>query len=247
MLKYASLSETGNRKYNEDYFRISSISNRYCFVVCDGLGGHNYGDLAARIVANTFVDELYYADHLPDFLLNTFVKAQKNIELKQKLSNSKKDMKTTAVCMLTDEKNLYVGHVGDSRLYCFKKDGTYTRTLDHSIPQILVQSNTITEEEIRNHPNRNMLLKVIGDKWDEPLCEIADPVPIDDCFAFLLCSDGFWELINETEMLSTLKSSSTPQEWLDKMKNIVEQNGTSREMDNYTAITVFYENKEKGN
>ena len=241
MLKYASLSETGNRKYNEDYLRISSISNRHCFVVCDGLGGHDYGDLAAKIVANTFVDELYYADHLPDFLLNTFVKAQKNIELKQKLSNTKKDMKTTAVCMLTDENNLYVGHVGDSRLYCFKKDGTYTRTLDHSIPQILVQSNTITEEEIRNHPNRNMLLKVIGDKWDEPLCEIADPVPIDDCFAFLLCSDGFWELINETEMISTLKSSSTPQEWLDKMKNIVEQNGTSREMDNYTAITVFYE------
>lgn len=240
MLKYASLSETGNRKYNEDYLRISSISNRHCFVVCDGLGGHDYGDLAARIVANTFVDELYYADHLPDFLLNTFVKAQKNVELKQKLSNTKKDMKTTAVCMLTDENNLYVGHVGDSRLYCFKKDGTYTRTLDHSIPQILVQSKTITEDEIRNHPNRNMLLKVIGDRWDEPLCEIADPIPIDDYFAFLLCSDGFWELINETEMLSTLKSSSTPQEWLDKMKTIVEQNGISREMDNYTAITIFY-------
>lgn len=240
MLKYASLSEIGNRKYNEDYLRISSISNRHCFVVCDGLGGHDYGDLAARIVANTFVDELYYAEHLPDFLLNTFVKAQKNIELKQKLSNTKKDMKTTAVCMLTDENNLYVGHVGDSRLYCFKKDGTYTRTLDHSIPQILVQSKTITEDEIRNHPNRNMLLKVIGDRWDEPLCEIADPIPIDDYFAFLLCSDGFWELINETEMLSTLKSSSTPQEWLDKMKTIVEQNGISREMDNYTAITIFY-------
>lgn len=240
MLKYASLSETGNRKHNEDYLRISSISNRYCFVVCDGLGGHDYGDLAARIVANTFIDELYYADYLPDFLLNTFVKAQKNVELKQKLSNTKKDMKTTAVCMLTDENNLYVGHVGDSRLYCFKKDGTYTRTLDHSIPQILVQSKTITEDEIRNHPNRNMLLKVIGDKWDEPMCEIADPIPIDDYFAFLLCSDGFWELINETEMLSTLKSSSTPQEWLDKMKTIVEQNGISREMDNYTAITIFY-------
>lgn len=239
MLKYASLSKTGNRKYNEDYLRITSISNRYCFVVCDGLGGHEYGDVAAKIAANTFVDELYYAENLSDFLKETFVKAQKNIELKQKLTNAKKDMKTTAVCMVTDEKSIYIGHVGDSRLYCFKKDGTYIRTLDHSIPQILVQSNTITESQIRNHPNRNMLLKVLDDRWDEPLCEISEPLPLEDYEAFLLCSDGFWELVVEDEMIETLNLSNTPQEWLDRMTAIVESNGKSREMDNYTAITIM--------
>ena len=239
MLKYASISKSGSRKCNEDYLRIASVANRYCFVVCDGLGGHECGDIAAKIAANTFVDELCFAEDLSTFLLETFVKAQKNIEIKQKMADVKRDMKTTAVCMVTDERNVYVGHVGDSRFYCFKKDGTYIRTMDHSIPQILVQSNMIAEEEIRNHPNRNMLLKVIGDTWDEPLCEIAAPLPMQDCSAFLLCTDGFWELVKEEEMMAWLQSSNSPQEWLDKMTAVVEQNGSDIEMDNYTAIAIY--------
>lgn len=239
MLKYASLSETGNRKYNEDYLRISSISNRYCFAVCDGLGGHNAGDIAARIAGNAFVDELYYCDDLSNYLLNAFTSAQNQIILHQKESKSKKDMKTTAVCMATDESNIYIGHVGDSRFYGFKKDGTYIRTLDHSVPQLLVQSNTIAESEIRNHPNRSMLLKVMGDKWDEPLCEVSGPLKIDDFSAFLLCSDGFWELVTEEEMISTLSVSNSPQEWLEKMITILESDCSEKEMDNFTAITIF--------
>ena len=61
-----------------------------------------------------------------------------------------------------------------------QKDGTYIRILDHSIPQILVQSNTITESQILNHPNGNMLLKGMGDKWDESLCEISEPFSLED-------------------------------------------------------------------
>lgn len=239
MLKYASLSKVGGRRCNEDYLKISSVSNRHCFIVCDGLGGHEFGDIASRIAATTFVEELYYCEDISDYLLKTFIKAQKKIELRQKEINAKKEIKTTAVCMVTDERIVYVGHVGDSRFYGFKKDGTYIRTLDHSIAQLLVQSNTITESEIRNHPNRNMLLKVIGDKWDEPLCELSDPMDINDFSAFLLCSDGFWELVNEDQMLSTLDSSESPKEWLDKMTTIVERNGCGKKMDNYTAIAVF--------
>lgn len=245
MLKYASLSKAGTRKYNEDYLQIATISDRSCFVVCDGLGGHESGDVAARIAATAFSDNFYYADDLSEFLSDAFTKAQKNIELKQKEKVSKKNMRTTVVCMVTDEKNIYIGHIGDSRLYCFRKNGTYTRTLDHSLPQLLVQSNTISEAEIRNHPNRNMLLKVMGDKWEEPLYEIQEPVNINDFSAFLLCSDGFWEFIHENEMISALTSSTTPQEWLNKMEKIVEQNGHLKEMDNYTAIAVLYEKERK--
>lgn len=239
MLKYASVTRVGDRKHNEDYLKISSVSNHHCFVVCDGLGGHKFGDVASKIAANTFVDELYYCKDLSKYLLNTFTKAQVNIELRQKEINAKKDMITTVVCMVTDETNIYVGHVGDSRFYGFKKNGTYIRTFDHSIPQLLVQSNAITESEIRNHPNRNMLLKVMGDKWDEPLCELSGPLPLSDFSAFLLCSDGFWELVTEDDMIATFNTSSSPQEWLDKMTAIVESNGRQKEMDNYTAITIF--------
>ena len=238
MLKYASITKVGGRKCNEDYLKISSVSNLHCFVVCDGLGGHNAGDIASRIAGNAFVDELYYCEDISNYLLNAFINAQNQIQLHQKEYKTKKDMKTTAVCMATDESKIYIGHVGDSRFYGFKKDGSYIRTLDHSVPQLLVQSNTITEEEIRNHPNRNMLLKVMGDKWDKPLCELSKPLPLSDFSAFLLCSDGFWELVTEGAMTSTLNTSNSPQEWLDKMIAIVEFNGSNREMDNYTAITI---------
>lgn len=238
MLKYASITEVGGRKCNEDYLKISSVANRHCFVVCDGLGGHNAGDVAARIAGNTFVDELYYCDDLSNYLLNAFNSAQNQILLRQKDNKTKNDMKTTAVCMATDETKIYIGHVGDSRFYGFKKDGSYIRTLDHSVPQLLVQSNTITEAEIRNHPNRNMLLKVMGDKWDEPLCELSEPLLLSEFSAFLLCSDGFWELATEDDMMFTLRSSSSPKEWLDKMTAIVKSNGSNKEMDNYTAIAI---------
>ncbi len=239
MIKYASITNVGSRNCNEDNFKVSSVSDRHCFVVCDGLGGHNAGDVASKIATNVFVDEFCYCNDLLNFLENAFDSAQKRILLYQKENNSYRNMKTTAVCMSTDGNHVYVGHVGDSRFYGFKKDGSYIRTLDHSIPQLLVQSQTITEVEIRNHPNRNMLFKVLGEKSDEAACELSEPLSMDDFSAFLLCSDGFWELINEADMTSCLNTSSTPQEWLDKMTAIVELNGVNKNMDNYTAITVM--------
>lgn len=242
MLKYASLSLAGGRKYNEDCLKISSVSGLNCFVVCDGLGGCECGDVAAGIAANTFVNELCFCgENLQNYLVNSFVKGQKNIEQHQKEKGAKTEMKTTAVCMVANETTAFVGHVGDSRFYGFKKDGGYIRSLDHSIPQILVQSGTISEAEIRNHPNRNMLLKVMGDRWDEPLCEISPPLALSEYSAFLLCSDGFWELITEDDMIKTLNQSGSAQEWLQKMQAVVEKNGENKDMDNYTAIAIINE------
>ncbi len=239
MLRFASISDAGDRKYNEDFVKISVISNSYCFVVCDGLGGHEYGDLAARIAGDTIIDEFYYCEDLHVFLDSAFLKAQKRLTLQQKEKSNKEEMKTTVVCMVADEENVYVGHIGDSRFYGFTCDGKYIRTLDHSIPQLLVQSNTIDESQIRNHPNRNMLLKVMGDKWDEPLYELQKPLKIKEYSAFLICSDGFWEYVTEKEMLETLKHSVTPQEWIDKLVSIIKMKSKNKEQDNYSAIAIF--------
>lgn len=239
MLKYASMTKTGNRGCNEDYLKISSVADRHGFIVCDGLGGHNAGDLAAKIAGDAIADELYLHEDMSDYLPSAFERAQKQILLRQRANEAQKDMRTTAVCMASDEAFAYIGHVGDSRFYGFKKDGAYVRTLDHSMPQLLVRSNVIVESEIRHHPNRSVLLKVLGDETDEALCDLMEPLALCDFSAFLLCSDGFWEFLNEKDMLSTLHDSSSPQEWLDEMVAIVESNGNGKTMDNYTAITVF--------
>ena len=141
--------------------------------------------------------------------------------------------------MVTDDKNVYIGHVGDSRAYVFHHGKVKTRTLDHSIPQMLVLSREIKESQIRNHPDRNIVLRVLGVEWEEPMYELKEPMHLKNGQAFLLCSDGFWELIEEKQMCDLLKRSASPEEWLMQMAQVVKTNGMGRNMDNYSAIAVW--------
>jgi len=68
---------------------------------------------------------------------------------------------------------------------------------------------------------------------------LLSPLPLKKCQAFLLCSDGFWELIEEKDMCSILKKSETPNEWLLEMAEVVKKNGKDRNMDNYSAIAIW--------
>ena len=239
MLKYALLCQGGGRTVNEDAVKIASAGDKHCFVVCDGLGGHGLGDVASETVTNTLANDLFFCSDMQNFLTDSFRHAQKNVLEKQKESGTKNKMKTTAVALATDGEQAFVGYVGDSRLYAFRHDGAYVRTMDHSVPQILVNSQTIAEHEIRNHPSRNMLLIVIGEQYDEELCDQWAPFAVRNYSAYLLCTDGFWELVQEAQMLETLKVSTTPQQWLEKMEQILLQVGEGRTMDNYSAIAVF--------
>lgn len=242
MLKYAFISDKGGRSINEDAIKVATANGNLCFVVCDGLGGHMLGDVASKTVVNSFSDQLFFAEDLSGFLKHAFRNAQQQVTEQQKQRNAQGEMKTTAVVLATDGVTAYVGHVGDSRFYAFRRDGSYVRTLDHSVAQALVESQRISEAEIRNHPSRSMLMKVIGEKYDETLCQLQDPFPLTSFDAYLLCTDGFWELIREEEMAAQLATSATPQQWLDRMVQIVKQNGAAHKMDNYSAIVIFSAN-----
>ena len=149
------------------------------------------------------------------------------------------EMKTTLVVLLIDEEKILWGHIGDSRLYYFQNRKYRVRTLDHSVPQMLVLAGEITEKEIRGHADRNRLLRVMGTEWDSPKYQIAEFMETGQKMAFLLCSDGFWELIEEKTMQTMLKKSETPENWLDNMEKEVLKNGKGKEMDNYSAVAVF--------
>jgi serine/threonine protein phosphatase PrpC len=110
---------------------------------------------------------------------------------------------------------------------------------DHSVPYMLYLSKEIKESEIRNHPDRNMLLRVMGSEWKGSMYEVFKPLNLKHFQAFLLCSDGFWELITEDEMCELLKKTSTAAEWLDAMTKVVQKNGIGKEMDNYSAIAIL--------
>ena len=239
MIDYAYATSEGEREINEDSLKIvKKDENNYCFLLADGLGGHGLGDAASRTAVNNS-EEIYLAYPEDENIISMlFESAQRRVLFEQEERRARSAMKTTLSVLTVSGKTARWGHIGDTRVYCFKPDGTYTRTLDHSVPQMLVDMGRISEDQIRYHPDRNRLLRVIGEEWSALSYQVAEPVELCSGTAFLLCSDGFWEHITENEMISALRPSASAEEWLEKMRSVVTANGKGRDADNYSAIAV---------
>lgn len=239
--EYALITNCGDRKVNEDTAKVFEGNGCACFVVCDGLGGHGMGDVASALVADVFGNmfSLYAEADADSFLEKAFNASQDILLAKQKSDGVLNKMKTTAAAVMINDKNVYIGHIGDSRVYVFKDNAVSFQTLDHSFSQMLVFTDEISSDEIRNHPDRNILLKALGNERENDMFEFQLPISTDDCQALLLCSDGFWELINEEEMGNCLASCTDADSWLQSMTQIVRKNGENRNMDNYSAIAIF--------
>lgn len=239
MLEYASITDCGNRSVNEDSIGIRQNENRTCFVLCDGLGGHGMGDVASSLVRDEILKSFEENEKTETFLDVAFRKAQDKLIEEQVVQTAKNKMKTTAVCMLTDEKKVHVGHIGDSRFYAFSKNKVKIQSKDHSVPYMLYLAKEIKENEIRNHSDRSMLLRVMGTQWQGNMYELLKPFSLKKYQAFLLCSDGFWELITEEKMCEILSHATTAEEWLKEMLDVVKENGKDVDMDNYSAIAIL--------
>ncbi len=239
MLKYIQSTNVGGRQVNEDTVKSVSYENNHLFIVCDGLGGHGMGDVASQLVADVFVQEFNKGTLGKDFLPTAFNVAQNNLVKSQEEQGIKNKMRTTASALMISDDTVYIGHVGDSRIYVIGNEKILKRTIDHSVPQMLALSGEIKENEIRNHPDRNILLRAMGTEWDNPMYDLMPPIRLDECQAFLLCSDGFWENIDEDTMLEMLDQSDSVEEWVELMLNVVKQNGRNKKMDNYSVIAII--------
>lgn len=239
-LDVAVYTKPGNREINEDYVAYRLKDDTLIAVVADGLGGHDKGEVASEHVANYVVEHYSFEEPLEESIGNVIKDAQLSLlELQKSECSGKNAMKTTIVVLVIKGEVAYLAHVGDSRGYCFRKFRKYIRTIDHSVPQYLVLAGDIKEKEIRHHEQRSSLLRVLGTPWEKDAFELTKPIPIRKVRAFLLCSDGFWELIDEKAMQKQLKNAKDSQSWLEEMAEIVMQNGAGTNMDNFTACAVF--------
>ena len=157
-----SITNPGSRHANEDSLGCFENGDNRCFIVCDGLGGHGMGDIASQLVVDVFESQFTQMNGMADFLPAAFEAAQSILLSEQAERSAKRKMKTTAAALAADGKHAYIGHVGDSRVYVFYKNKVKRRTLDHSIPQMLALSKEIKESEIRFHPDRSFVLRVMG-------------------------------------------------------------------------------------
>lgn len=234
-ITYSTLTNKGMRPVNEDWLDVSMMPDRQGFILCDGLGGHGKGDLASRLVVRKIRESLENSESLEKSILY----AQSELLLEQMREKARGSMKTTVTALILQGNAAKFAHVGDSRIYYFEKSRYILRSQDHSVPQMLAKRGDIRDKDIRHHEDRSRLLRVMGEEWEKPKFEVSPWISVTDRSSFLLCSDGFWELIDEKHMCKTLKKSKTPEEWLQNMAKIVQENGRGTNMDNYSAIAVF--------
>ena len=229
------------REINQDYYSIpSSESDLQLYILADGMGGYNGGEIASRLAAET----------TKNYIQNNFKKIEHDKEAILKLvkdameyanmvvyEESKKDenlqgMGTTLdVCFIYNSK-IYIGHVGDSRIYLIKKDIARKITKDHSYVQQLVEDKKITREEAEHHPKKNMLLKALGcTSYVEPDIR-ARNLEKDDIL--LMCSDGLTNMVEESKIYEVVRENKEKAPEI--LVNLANNAGG---YDNITVITII--------
>ena len=215
-IKAVVLSDLGNvRTNNEDigmFYRIAdeeiTREKGYLLLVADGMGGHKAGEVASRMAVETISQEYFKQNgnngNIEKNLSKAFAAANKKIfELAAK-NKAYQGMGTTCTAFVVVGESVYYAHAGDSRGYFIKKDAILRVTEDHTYVQELVNKGEITSQEADTHPKRNILTNAMGTRpeirIDTGKCEWS--FTIND--KLLLCSDGLYDYITETEMQAIL-------------------------------------------
>jgi serine/threonine protein phosphatase PrpC len=127
--------------------------------------------------------------------------------------------------------------VGDSRIYLFRRGHLAYQTRDHSLVQNMIDAGFGSVSMIRTHPKRSLLTSAIGAKESIALSVSAEPLALQPGDVFLMCTDGWWEYVEEPEMERLLDEAASPEEWLARMGDAIRQRAPA-ENDNYTAVCV---------
>lgn len=239
----AFTSNKGDKDNNEDFIETFNISDTHICILADGLGGFNGGEIASKLVVKTIVSSLKENFTFSSTcLINAICSANEKLIQQQKNNIDNPNMSSTIVALMIHDNKAIVAHAGDSRLYHFRDNIIKFITKDHSLCQLLVDSNQLDFEDIPTHIDKNKITKALGQSTsiDLSINEIEINLKED---SFLLCSDGVWENLNTNQLELNFCKSSTASEWLDNIeKTILSQ--ASFNMDNYSMICIIPKNKE---
>jgi len=195
-------SDTGlARRANEDNFFARSP----LFVVADGMGGAQAGEVASRVAADAFLHGLPEGGTTEQRLATRVLEANSRIHTLAQEDRERAGMGTTLTAAYLDGEEIVVAHVGDSRAYLWR-DGELTRlTRDHSLVDELVRRGKLTEEEAAEHPQRSIITRALG---PEPDVEVdTRTYRGQDGDVLLLCSDGLTSMISEQLIAGILRGA----------------------------------------
>ena len=211
-------SNKGARPHNEDCCGVLKDKDRCVAVLCDGLGGHNCGEVASEFAVKFFLDKISKIPKIQADDIKSILKSVNDGLVQQQTINpEQKGMRTTAVGCIVENEVLTYFNCGDSRFYFFSNGTMTTMSKDHSVSQMSVEMGEMSFDDIRFDADRNKLLKVLGGNESKENGSVYAPITCKSGDAFLLCSDGFWEYVLEEEMEIDLSKSNSAKEWLEFM------------------------------
>lgn len=204
-------SRTGSRKNNQDRMAYSFSRDALLMLVADGLGGYQYGEIAAqltvKLIAEAFQKQATSRlDDCSAFLLEALNDAHYAIHDFAVRRGLLETPRTTCVACIVQDNAAYWAHAGDSRLYLFRDSKLIARTRDHSRVQQLLDDQEISSEQASAHPERNKIYNCLGGMYP-PEIELSKKMTLRRGDTLLLCSDGFWGPLSDDEIALTLSFS----------------------------------------
>ena len=242
MIQIGCKSDTGRiREVNEDAF--AAILDARIYMVADGVGGNNAGEVASRTAIRTVVEQVEKAPLLPSedelsvrrYFSHCLDLANANVKAVGDSYPENSGLATTLVLCYVEDQTAYFVNVGDSRGYLYR-DGTLTRiTEDHSYVNTLVRMGVLTEEEARNHKRGNVITRAVG--AEDTVTGDLFPVDLEEGDVLLLCTDGLHGEVLPKEMEEIMGQHEDMQELCDALVDAANRNGGR---DNITCVTLKY-------
>lgn len=203
-------SRKGGRSSNEDRVAYAHTSDAMVMVLCDGMGGHHAGEVAAQLTVQT-ITHLFKArakpalPDMPTFLVDAIYAAHDAVNEYAIQKHLPEPPRTTCVVCVVQKGMAIWAHVGDSRMYHFNKQGFVSRTRDHSAVQQLVDDGIIDESQMTTHPDRNKLYNSVGG-FSLPDIELGKLIKLYAGDVLLMCTDGVWPELTAQEIFATLRA-----------------------------------------
>lgn len=196
------LSDIGNfRSVNEDYVGYFEDENLRLYIIADGMGGHNAGEVASKLAVESTINYIKLGTdtiNIEELLIEAIKIANKKIYKMAEESNMLKGMGTTITACIIKDCNMIIANVGDSSCFVIDENEITKITKDHSYVQELLDRGTITEAQAVNHPNKNIITRALG--TDLIVQVDTFKVDITNIKKVVMCTDGLSNSISQKEI-----------------------------------------------
>ncbi len=238
-MKSFSITDVGEkRQINQDYIfceenSIGGLPN--LFIVADGMGGHNAGDYASRFCVEVFTEQIRKNEQkTPVGMIEEALQYTNDLLIEQaRDNNGLEGMGTTFVAATIIDSVMYVANVGDSRLYVIG-DGIKQITEDHSLVEEMVKTGEIARQDMRFHPNKNIITRALGANTKVVTDYFEINLKEDD--TVLICSDGLTNMLDDQEIMKIVKQY--PEDLEKAAKTLVQRANENGGKDNISIVIV---------